>query len=307
MPPRGQGGCGARVELRGVALSDRTVDALVTAGVGVAAVVAARWSLAHAIARYVARAETRRTPDEVARLRTRAGVLVWGVVAFLVVVFVWQLLTIFPSTRTLANTVITSGAVLALLAGLALTVPLGNLGAGIMLALSQPVRLGDRMTIDDLTGEVEQITMIHTVLRADDGRRVYVPNSRMFATVVVNRTVDDSRRELAVQLPISLAAPVDRARAVVLDAIGVATAEAATVRLTEVGERAGGGGRSPGPPGGAPPQAGAAPGGRPVGGAGRGGLPPPPPAPSGTDTIALGAELRERALAALLRDGLLPA
>lgn len=252
------------------------MDALVTAGVGVAVVAFARWSLAHVIARYVARAETRRTQDEVARLRTRAGVLVWAVVTFLVVVFVWQLLTIFPSTRTLANTVITSGAVLALLAGLALTVPLGNLGAGIMLALSQPVRLGDRMTIDDLTGEVEQITMIHTVLRADDGRRVYVPNSRMFATVVVNRTVDDSRRDLAVQLPISLAAPVDRARAVVLDAIGVATAEAATVRLTEVGERTCW-------------------------------LTLSTSAPSGTDTIALGAELRERALAALLRDGLLPA
>lgn len=271
-----QGGCGARVELRGVALSDRTVDVLVTAGVGVAVVAFARWSLAHVIARYVALAATRRTPDEVARLRTRAGVLAWAVVGFLVIVFVWQLLTVFPSTRTLANTVITSGAVLALLAGLALSVPLGNLGAGIMLALSQPARLGDRMTIDDLTGEVEQITMIHTVLRADDGRRVYVPNSRMFATVVVNRTIDDDRRDVHVQLPVSLATPFDRARAVVLDAIRGSTAGEASVRLTEVGERAGW-------------------------------LTLSAIAPPDADTAALAGELRERAVTALARDGLLPA
>ncbi|MCC6222898.1 MAG: mechanosensitive ion channel [Thermoleophilia bacterium] len=259
-----------------MALSDRTVDALVTAGVGIAVVAVARWSLAQVIARYVARAETRRSPDEVARLRTRAGVLVWAVVTFLVVVFVWQLLTIFPSTRTLANTVVTSGAVLALLAGLALTVPLGNLGAGIMLALAQPVRLGDRMTIDDVTGEVEQITIIHTVLRADDGRRVYVPNSRMFATVVVNRTVDDRRRHVHVQLPVSLGTPVERAREVVLEAVRGVSAQEATVQLTEVGERAGW-------------------------------LTLSAVAPADADAALLGSELRERAVGALARAGFLPA
>ena len=46
---------------------------------------------------------------------------------------------------------------LAVIAGLALTTPLGNLGSGVLLAFTQPVRLGDRITIDEHTGIVVDI------------------------------------------------------------------------------------------------------------------------------------------------------
>ena len=68
------------------------------------------------------------------------------------------MLSIFPATQEIARAFLASSAVLAVIAGLALTTPLGNLGSGVLLAFTQPVRLGDRITVDDHTGIVDEIT-----------------------------------------------------------------------------------------------------------------------------------------------------
>ena len=261
-----------------MAISDRALEAIVTGGGGAAAIVVIRIALKHALDRYVARAETRRAPDDVARLHTRLSVLQRVVVAFLFAILTWQVLAIFPTTKTLGNTLLASGAVLALFVGLAFTAPLGNLGAGILLALTQPVRLGDRVTVGEVTGTAEQITLIHTILLTDDDLRVYVPNSQMVGSTVINRTVADPRRLVTVRLPIELRTPVDRARAVVLDAARAVETPAPLellVRLDDVGERTAW-------------------------------LKLLAYAPLGTDVAALAGELRERALTALAREGLLP-
>ena len=81
-----------------------------------------------------------------------------------------------------------SGAVLAIIAGVALSTPLGNLGSGVLLAFTQPVRLGDRVTVGDHTGVVERISLSYTALVTDEGPHVFVPNQMMVSTTLVNRT-----------------------------------------------------------------------------------------------------------------------
>ncbi len=54
----------------------------------------------------------------------------------------------FPRPQQVASAFLASSAVLAVIAGLALTTPLGNLGSGVLLAFTQPVRLGDRITVE---------------------------------------------------------------------------------------------------------------------------------------------------------------
>ena len=93
---------------------------------------------------------------------------------------------------------------LAVIAGLALTTPLGNLGSGVLLAFTQPVRLGDRVTVEDHTGIVDEISLSYTALATDEGRRIFVPNTRMVSTTIVNRSVDDPRRLVTVELPVRL-------------------------------------------------------------------------------------------------------
>jgi small conductance mechanosensitive channel len=262
-----------------MAVSDRALEAIVTGAAGTATILALRWTLGHAMGGYLARAETRREPDDVARLRTRLSVLQRAIVAFLFAILAWQVLAIFPTTSTLANTLLASGAVLALLVGLAFTAPLGNLGGGILLALTQPVRLGDRVTVGEATGTVEQITLVHTVLLTDEDLRIFIPNGQMVGSTIVNRTVKDPRRQVTVRLPVSLRAPIDRARAVVIDAARGVEDPAPLellVRLDEVGEHSAWLGLVA-------------------------------YAPLGTDVAALAGELRERAVTALAREDLLPA
>ena len=128
------------------------------------------------------------------------------------------MLSIYEETDRLAQRRARLGAVIALFVGLAFSTPLSNLGAGILLAFSQPVRIGDRVTVGDVTGTAEQITLIHTVLVSDDDRRVFIPNSQMVSSVVINRSVVDPRRTVTIELPIALTVSLERAKGAVLAA-----------------------------------------------------------------------------------------
>jgi small conductance mechanosensitive channel len=80
-------------------------------------------------------------------------------------------------------------------------------------AFSQPLRLGDRVTVAAHTGYVDEISLLYTTLRTDDDRRVFIPNSQLTAGPIDNRTISDPRRLAKVTLPVRLDAPLDRATA----------------------------------------------------------------------------------------------
>ena len=220
-------------------LPDRAVEAIVTGGIGLAAVVAVRFAAYRILRTYESRL-AHRDPLEVARRRTIATVLARMTVALIAAIAVWSVLAIFPATDNLAQALLASGAVAAILVGLAVSTPLGNLGAGVILAFTQPVRLGDRITVGDHTGVVDEITLSYTALVTDDERHVFVPNKDMVSTVIVNRSVGDPRRIVTVELPVSIGAPLQDARQIVLEAAGRAEGAdelAVSVRIGNVAEK----------------------------------------------------------------------
>lgn len=220
-------------------MSDQTVEAIVTAAVWLAIVLALRWLLRRGFKRW-SRSLATRDPAAAARQRTLLSVLERVVVAVVVLIGVWYVLSTFETTAQLGRAMLASGAVIAVFAGVALSTPLGNIGAGVLVAFTQPVRLGDRVSIGDATGFVEQISLIYTVLVTDDNRRVYVPNTQLTSSIVVNRTVNDPRRTVTASLPVDIAAPVDEARRAVLDALeAIPGAEALElgVAIGDVGEK----------------------------------------------------------------------
>jgi small-conductance mechanosensitive channel len=191
--------------------------ALITGAVWLVAVVLLRMGLNAAFARYERRL-AERDASVAARRRTTFRFLLRVVVALVALIGIWSVLSIFPATQEVARAFLASGAVLALVAGLALTTPLGNLGSGVLLAFTQPIRLGDRITVDDHTGVVDDITLSYTALATDEGRRIFVPNTKMVSTTIVNRSVADPRRLVTVELPVRLDAPLDEARKVTKEA-----------------------------------------------------------------------------------------
>ncbi len=194
-----------------MALSDRTVDALVAGAVGMGFVVAARWGLAYTFTRYERRLAGR-DPDGAARRRTTLGFLRKVIVAIIAAIAVWNVLSLYDATSEIGTAILASSAVLALLVGLAFTTPLSNLGSGLLVVFAQPLRLGDRVTVSDHTGFVEEMSLLYTTLVTDDARRVFIPNSQLTASTIVNRTIRDPRRVVSAAFPIRLGAPVGQAR-----------------------------------------------------------------------------------------------
>lgn len=203
-------------------MSSRTVEALITAGVGLALVLGVRWLLGVAFDRYERRLAAR-DPADAARRRTSLGFLRRVIVAIVAAIAVWNVLSLYPETDQIVNAILASSAVVAIFVGLAFNTPLSNLGSGMLVAFAQPLRIGDRVTVGDQTGFVEEMDLLYTTLVTDDSRRVFIPNSQLTATMIVNRTIRDPRRVVSASLPVRLGAPIDEARTTVLRAIdGVA-------------------------------------------------------------------------------------
>ena len=120
------------------------------------------------------------------------------------------MLSLYPQTDRIVNALLASSAVLALVVGLAFNVPLSNLGSGLLVAFAQPLRLGDRVTIADETGFVEEISLLYTTLVTDEARRVYIPNTQLTTSAIVNRTIRDPRRVVSAAFPVRLGAQSTR-------------------------------------------------------------------------------------------------
>jgi small-conductance mechanosensitive channel len=220
-------------------VDSKVAQALVLAGVWIVVVLAVRFALRLGFDRYE-RQLAEKDPAVAARRRTTFSFLLRVVIALIVLIGVWSVLSIFTVTQEVAKAFLASSAVLAVIAGVALSTPLGNLGSGVLLAITQPVRLGDRITVGDQTGVVTELTLSYTTLVTDEDRHVFVPNQNMVSTMLVNRSVGDPRRVVTVEVPVGIQTPLADARRIALEAashVEEARDLAISVRVGEVGEK----------------------------------------------------------------------
>ena len=101
--------------------------------------------------------------------------------------------------------------------GFALQDIVSNFTAGIVLLLEHPFTEGDHIAIDEAEGEVEEIRVRATRLRAPDGQLVLVPNKLLFTQVLTNATAAMHRR-IEVLLEVPYGQDVARARELLLAA-----------------------------------------------------------------------------------------
>jgi small-conductance mechanosensitive channel len=89
-----------------------------------------------------------------------------------------------------------------------------NFVCGLILLFERPVKVGDVIELDDLMGEVREIAMRASRIRAFDGARIVVPNSDLLSARVVNWTYRDNLRR--VEIPVGVAYGTDPARVIEL-------------------------------------------------------------------------------------------
>jgi small-conductance mechanosensitive channel len=109
------------------------------------------------------------------RIHTQTRVLMRTVMTLIVLIGISTVLMTFPSVRTIGASLLASAGVAGLFVGMAARPVLGNLIAGMQIALTQPIRLDDVLIVDGEWGWVEEITGTYVVLRIWDRRRLIVP------------------------------------------------------------------------------------------------------------------------------------
>ena len=146
---------------------------------------------------------TRRPLDPAAATRYR--VLRRTVTTAIVVVGILSALLTIEAVRLVAGGVLASTAVAGLVIGLAAQRTLSNFVAGILIAVSQPLRLGGRVVVADASGLVEEIGLTYTFIRLDDGARLVIPNDKLASDTIRNSTIRrvDTVAEIQVQVPLA--------------------------------------------------------------------------------------------------------
>ena len=117
----------------------------------------------------------------------------------------------FAAVKRVATGVLASSAVLGLVVGFAARQTLANAVAGILLAITQPIRVGDLVTFQGETGTVEDVRLTYTFVRVDDGRRLIIPNEQLASSTVINHTIVDPRARVTVDIWIPLDADASQA------------------------------------------------------------------------------------------------
>ena len=136
------------------------------------------------------------SPVATTRLR-----LVRRLVSASIVVFGLMLaLSQFDGITRVATGILASSAVLGIVVGFAARQTLANAIAGILLAITQPIRIDDLVTFEDATGTVEDVRLTYTYLRSDDGRRIIIPNERLAQSTIENHTIIDPRVRVSVSV-----------------------------------------------------------------------------------------------------------
>jgi small-conductance mechanosensitive channel len=147
----------------------------------------------------------------------------------------------FTGINRLAASLLASGALAAAIVGFAARQVLANFVAGIMLAVTQPLRVGDWVTFGEHYGVVEDVRLNYTILRSASDQRIIIPNEQLAGGVLVNDTLAVASVGLDVAVWVPPEADADRAVHALEEetGAGVTVAEAVPwgVRLSVGGDR----------------------------------------------------------------------
>ena len=149
-------------------------------GASVLLIVAITLMLARAV-QGVAEAVTARYPIDVVdnlnarRIHTQSRVLLRTAVVIILILGAAAVLMTFPAVKTIGASLLASAGVIGLAVGMAAKPVLGNLIAGMQIALTQPIRIDDVLIVEGEWGRVEEITGSYVVLRIWDRRRLIIP------------------------------------------------------------------------------------------------------------------------------------
>jgi small-conductance mechanosensitive channel len=162
---------------------------------------------------------------------TRYRILRQSILGTIVFVGVASALLVIPAVRGVAVGILASSAVIGLILGFAAQRTIGNFIAGLLIAFTQPVRLGDEIEFESTRGIVEEVGLVYTWVRTPDSDRLVIPNEKLVSETLKNATIRNERPVAEVTVKLSLGADLRAA-------VAALEPDDREVRVTELGEHA---------------------------------------------------------------------
>ena len=122
-----------------------------------------------------------------------------------------------PQLHSLATALLAGAGIAGLAIGYAAKDSLSNFTSGIFIAVFQPFRVGDFVDFRADYGQVEDLTLRHTVIRTSDNRRIIVPNCIMSTEPIINWSIREPEIVWIVDFDLEKAGDIDRAREIIID------------------------------------------------------------------------------------------
>ena len=111
-------------------------------------------------------------------------------IALLVVVIIAAIGQLGVQTTSLLAVMGAAG----LAVGLALQGSLSNFAAGVLIVLFRPYKVGDYVEAAGVSGTIEEVQILTTVMKTPDNKRIIVPNSQIMGSIITNYSANDTRR-----------------------------------------------------------------------------------------------------------------
>ncbi len=102
---------------------------------------------------------------------------------------VWNI----PSLKTLSVSLFAGAGILAVIIGFASQQAFANIVNGVLIIIFKPFRVGDWIRMKDIAGNVEDITLRHTIIRSPENKRIIIPNSVIGAEIIENSHIKDEK------------------------------------------------------------------------------------------------------------------
>ncbi|MBS1681811.1 MAG: mechanosensitive ion channel family protein [Bacteroidetes bacterium] len=138
--------------------------------------------------------------------------------SFLFLIAVIIIFRSIPALRTYGTGLLTGAGVLAAIVGFASQSAFSNIISGFFLVIFKPFSVGDRVKIgQSYTGDVEDITLRHTVIKDSENRRVIIPNSVISNETIINSTAIDEKIYTSIDVSVSFNTSLDKVISLIQD------------------------------------------------------------------------------------------
>ena len=142
------------------------------------------------------------------RLQTQVRLLRRVLTSIIVVLAIAAILFTFDAVRALGAGLLASAGVIGIVAGVAAQSTLGNLFAGLQLAFSDALRIGDVVVVEGEWGRIEELSLVNVTVKIWDERRLVIPVVNFTTTSFENWTKQGTSITSKVEFPLDWEVPI---------------------------------------------------------------------------------------------------